>query len=85
MTGTAKKSELCNVENENVSLWKKKIIKKEILENCRKHLPYFKCPKVVVYSDNIPVTSTIGKYQRNKVKNLFIQWKEMQFKKLIRY
>lgn len=70
---------LVMLKNENVSDTEKENYKKEILENCRKHLPYFKCPKVVVYSDNIPVTST-GKYQRNKVKNLFIQWKEMQFK-----
>lgn len=54
-------------------------MKKEIILHCRKHLPFFKTPKVVVFSDSIPVTST-GKYRRNKVKELFKEWKEVQFK-----
>lgn len=57
----------------------KKKYSDEILSHCRKELPFFKSPKVVVFTDNIPVTST-GKYQRNKVKDLFNQWKEIQFK-----
>jgi len=58
---------------------KKNIYAEEIIAHCRKQLPFFKSPKVVVFSDSIPVTST-GKYQRNKVKDLFKQWKEMQFR-----
>lgn len=53
--------------------------REEIISHCRKHLPFFKSPKVIVFSNTIPVTST-GKYQRNKVKNLFLQWKDEQFK-----
>jgi acyl-CoA synthetase (AMP-forming)/AMP-acid ligase II len=52
----------------------------QILEYCRKHLPFSKCPKVVVFGDKIPVTST-GKYQRMKVAHLFTAWKEVQFRK----
>lgn len=51
-----------------------------ILEYCREHLPFSKSPKVVVFGDQIPVTST-GKYQRRKVTHLFEKWKEVQFKK----
>ncbi len=58
----------------------KEKLKEEIIMKCREHLPFFKSPKVVVFSDFIPVTST-GKYQRNKVKGLFKEWKEVQFKK----
>ncbi|MBK8981005.1 MAG: acyl--CoA ligase [Ignavibacteria bacterium] len=58
----------------------KEKLKEEIILKCREHLPFFKSPKVVLFSDFIPVTST-GKYQRNKVKELFKEWKEVQFKK----
>ena len=51
-----------------------------ILAYCNKHLPFKKAPKVVVFGDQIPVTST-GKYQRRKVTHLFEQWKEVQFRK----
>lgn len=51
-----------------------------ILEFCCERLPYSKSPKVVVFGDQIPVTST-GKYQRRKVTHLFEQWKEVQFRK----
>lgn len=54
-------------------------LKNEILDNCRKKLPAYKSPKTVVFSDTIPVTST-GKYQRNKVKHLFAEFKTIQFK-----
>ena len=57
----------------------KEKLKEEIISYCRKNLPFFKSPKTVVFSDNIPVTST-GKYQRNKVKDQFSQWKTIQFK-----
>ncbi|MCS7302385.1 MAG: acyl--CoA ligase [Candidatus Kapabacteria bacterium] len=51
-----------------------------ILSYCRQHLPHHKCPKVVLFTDSLPVTST-GKYQRNKVKHLFAQWRSVQFPK----
>ncbi|HET6528294.1 MAG TPA: class I adenylate-forming enzyme family protein [Balneolaceae bacterium] len=51
-----------------------------IIEFCRQFLPFSKSPKVVVFGDDIPVTST-GKYQRRKVTHLFEQWEETQFKK----
>ncbi len=57
----------------------KEKLKEEIISFCKKHLPFFKTPKVVVFNDSIPVTST-GKYQRNKVKELFKEWKTVQFK-----
>lgn len=62
-----------------LSAEEKELLKGNILSECRKHLPFFKSPKVVVFADSIPVTST-GKYQRNKVKDLFKEWKEIQFK-----
>jgi long-chain acyl-CoA synthetase len=52
----------------------------DILRHCRMHLPFSKAPKVVVFTDALPVTST-GKYQRNKVKHLFVAWKATQFRK----
>jgi len=54
--------------------------KEAILRYCQEHLPYIKSPKVVVFGDQIPVTST-GKYQRRKVTPLFEQWKDIQFSK----
>ena len=51
----------------------------EIVEFCKQQLPYSKCPKVVVFGDEIPVTST-GKYQRRKVVHLFEHWKSTHFK-----
>ncbi|MBK9249635.1 MAG: acyl--CoA ligase [Ignavibacteria bacterium] len=53
---------------------------KDILDYCAQHLPYHKSPKVVVFTDHLPVTST-GKYQRNKVKHVFAEWKAVQFRK----
>ncbi len=50
----------------------------EVIAYCRKHLPFAKSPKVVVFGNDIPVTST-GKYQRNRCKHLFAQWKSVQF------
>lgn len=50
----------------------------EVISYCRKHLPFAKSPKVVVFGNDIPVTST-GKYQRNRCKHLFAQWKSVQF------
>lgn len=51
----------------------------DVLAHCRKHLGTSKAPKVVVFGTNIPVTST-GKYQRNRCKDLFAEWKSIQFK-----
>lgn len=51
-----------------------------ILEFCQERLPFSKSPKVVVFGDQIPVTST-GKYQRRKVTHHFEQWKDVQFRK----
>jgi acyl-CoA synthetase (AMP-forming)/AMP-acid ligase II len=52
----------------------------EILAFCRERLPFSKAPKAVIFGNDIPVTST-GKYQRNKCKPLFLQWKAVQFRK----
>jgi len=54
-------------------------LKQLIINKCREKLPFYKSPKVVIFSDTIPVTST-GKYQRNKVKHLFEKFKSIQFK-----
>jgi len=50
----------------------------EFLAYCHENLPHHKAPKVVVFGDDIPVTST-GKYQRNRVKHLFAEYKNTQF------
>ncbi len=50
----------------------------EVIGGCRKQLAFAKCPKVVVFGEEIPVTST-GKYQRTKLKPLFAPWKSTQF------
>jgi len=50
----------------------------QILEFCKQELPMSKCPKVVVFGSEFPVTST-GKYQRNKCKHLFASYKSEQF------
>ena len=50
-----------------------------ILAACRARLSFAKSPKVVVFGDTFPVTST-GKYQRNKLRLLFAAWKDTQFR-----
>lgn len=50
----------------------------DILLYCQERLPLHKAPKVIVFVDTLPITST-GKYQRNKVKHLFAQWHDVQF------
>jgi len=50
----------------------------QILSFCREHLPFSKAPKCVIYTDELPITST-GKYQRNKVKHLFAKYSSIQF------
>jgi acyl-CoA synthetase (AMP-forming)/AMP-acid ligase II len=52
----------------------------EVLSHCQSLLPFSKSPKVVIFGNEIPVTST-GKYQRNKCKPLFLEWKGVQFRK----
>jgi long-chain acyl-CoA synthetase len=51
----------------------------EILRACAAALPFHKRPKVVVFGDAIPVTST-GKYQRRKLLELFAAWQKVQFR-----
>jgi len=70
---------LVKLKDGNASDEEKENYRLNIIEHCRRNLPFFKSPKVVVFSDTIPVTST-GKYQRNKVKDLFKEWKKEQFK-----
>lgn len=50
-----------------------------ILAYCSERLPFHKRPKVVVFTTELPVTST-GKYQRNKVKHLFDAYLDVQFR-----
>ncbi|MFI5263082.1 MAG: class I adenylate-forming enzyme family protein [Candidatus Kapaibacterium sp.] len=52
----------------------------DVITFCKEHLPFSKAPKVVVFGNDIPVTST-GKYQRNKCKPRFLNWKDSQFRK----
>jgi acyl-CoA synthetase (AMP-forming)/AMP-acid ligase II len=51
----------------------------QILAYCAQYLPFHKTPKVVLFTDALPVTST-GKYQRNRVKHLFARWRNVQFR-----
>ncbi len=51
----------------------------KVLNACRRHLPFTKSPKVVIFGGEVPVTST-GKYQRSKCRDLFAEWKTRQFK-----
>ncbi|MBZ0204277.1 MAG: acyl--CoA ligase [Ignavibacteria bacterium] len=50
-----------------------------IINKCKEKLPAYKTPKAIIFTDTIPVTST-GKYQRNKVKYFFEEFKTIQFK-----
>jgi len=50
-----------------------------ILDACRQELPFAKAPKVVVFGEEIPVTST-GKYQRGRLRPLFRAHKSTQFR-----
>lgn len=51
----------------------------ELMEWCGAALPFFKTPKIIVFGDDIPVTST-GKYQRNRVRHFFDQHRDTQFR-----
>ncbi|WP_395091880.1 class I adenylate-forming enzyme family protein [Armatimonas sp.] len=52
----------------------------QILAACLQSLPFNKAPKVVVFGEEFPVTST-GKYQRGKLKGQFAAWKDAEFRK----
>lgn len=54
------------------------VSERAILDFCAQHLPFAKTPKVVVFADALPVTST-GKYQRTRVRHLFAEWKNTNF------
>jgi long-chain acyl-CoA synthetase len=51
-----------------------------VLAFCAAQLPFNKRPKVVIFGDEFPVTST-GKYQRNRLKPLFAAYKDAEFRK----
>lgn len=55
------------------------ITEEEILAHCRARLPHAKCPKAVVFGDEVPVTAT-GKYQRLRLKPLFADHAGTQFR-----
>ncbi len=50
-----------------------------VLAHCRSRLPFAKCPKVVVFGEDVPVTST-GKYQRLRLQDAFAAWRDTQFR-----
>lgn len=50
----------------------------DVIRHCRIQLPYAKVPKIVLFAETLPVTST-GKYQRNSVRHLFNSWKSVHF------
>lgn len=56
------------------------VSEREIIDFCARELAMSKCPKVVVFGHEFPVTST-GKYQRNKCKHLFSAFKSEQYPK----
>ena len=51
----------------------------EVLAACRLRMPFSKCPKVVVFGDEVPVTVT-GKFQRLKLRALFGEHRTTQFR-----
>lgn len=51
-----------------------------ILDHCRQRMTFEKSPKVVVFGEEVPVTST-GKFQRLKLHDLFAAHKTTQFRK----
>ena len=50
----------------------------DVLKACRASMPAWMAPKVVVFGDAVPVTST-GKYQRNQLKPLFAAYRDNQY------
>jgi long-chain acyl-CoA synthetase len=55
------------------------LTEEEVLAHCRARMPFAKSPKVVVFGEEVPVTTT-GKYQRLKLKSLFEEWANTQFR-----
>lgn len=50
-----------------------------ILKHCQARMPFEKCPKVVLFGTDVPVTST-GKFQRLKLQDRFSDWQHTQFR-----
>ena len=50
-----------------------------VIDYCRSRMTFPKSPKVVVFGEEIPVTST-GKYQRLRLRDLFEAWHDVQFR-----
>lgn len=63
------------IQKEDLSLSEEAVI-----AHCKEHLPFAKVPKVVIFGNEVPVTST-GKYQRNKCKPFFAEYRAVQFRK----
>jgi acyl-CoA synthetase (AMP-forming)/AMP-acid ligase II len=57
-----------------------KLSEEDILKHCRERMTFEKSPKVIIFGDDVPVTTT-GKYKRLKLQDLFIRWKSTQFRK----
>ncbi len=55
------------------------ITEADVLAHCHRHMPFAKSPKAVVFGSEVPVTTT-GKYQRLKLRELFVQWADTQFR-----
>ncbi|MFN2433732.1 MAG: class I adenylate-forming enzyme family protein [Gemmatimonadota bacterium] len=55
------------------------LVEQDVLRACVSALPFHKRPKVVVFGDAVPVTST-GKYQRRRLLQLFERWRGVQFR-----
>ncbi len=56
------------------------VTEEAILDYCHQHMTFEKSPKVVVFGQDIPVTST-GKYQRLRLRDRFAAWHSTQFRK----
>ncbi len=55
------------------------LTEQQVIEHCRRHMPFEKSPKVVLFGTEVPVTTT-GKYQRLKLRSLFEPWRHVQFR-----
>jgi len=55
------------------------VTEQQIIDHCMTKLPYNKCPKVIRFGTEIPVTST-GKFQRIKLKEMFREYEHVQYK-----
>lgn len=56
-----------------------RITESDVTEYCKKKLPFYKRPKVVIFGKGAPMTST-GKYQRLQLRQLFAEWENDQFR-----